>query len=50
MTAVQVRLNYILRNIDNFYLVYNDTHYIGGPFDGRSNRALVAKITHSFHF
>jgi hypothetical protein len=50
LTAVQVRLNYILRNIDNFYLVYTDTHYIGGPFDGRSNRAVVAKITHSFHF
>jgi hypothetical protein len=50
LTAAQVRLNYIIRNIDNFYLVYDDTHYVGGTFDGRSNRALVAKITHSFQF
>lgn len=47
LAATQVRLNYIFRTIDNVYLVYNDTHYTDGVFEGRSNRSLVMKVTYS---
>jgi hypothetical protein len=47
LAAMQFRLNYIFRTIDNFYIVYNDTHFNGGPFDGKSNRSLVLKMTYS---
>lgn len=49
LAATQVRLNYIFRDIDNFYIVFNDTRFIAGPTSGRSNRSLVAKITYSLH-
>ena len=49
LTAIQVRASYIIRNLDNFYLVYNETRFSNGVFQGRSNRALVAKVTYSFH-
>lgn len=49
LAATQVRLNYIFRDIDNFYIVFNDTHFTAGPLSGRSNRSLVAKITYSLH-
>ena len=42
-----MRLNYIFRTIDNVYVVYNDTHYTDGVFEGRSNRSLVMKVTYS---
>lgn len=41
------RLNYIFRTIDNFYIVYKETRLTGGPFDGKSNRSLVLKMTYS---
>ena len=47
LSALQLRFNYIFRNIDNFYLVYNETRFTDGPFRNRSNRSLVSKITYS---
>ena len=44
---MQVRLNYIFRTIDNFYIVYNDTRFTDGPFNGKANRSLVLKLTYS---
>jgi hypothetical protein len=49
LAATQVRLNYIFRGIDNIYLVYNDSRFTAGVFDGRSNRSLVLKATYSVH-
>ncbi|MEW5984582.1 MAG: DUF5916 domain-containing protein [Acidobacteriota bacterium] len=49
LAALQFRLNYIFRTIDNFYLVYNETRYTSGPLADRSNRSLVAKMTYSVH-
>jgi hypothetical protein len=50
LAALQVRLNYIFRNIDNLYLVYNETRFTEGRFADRSNRSLVAKVTYSLHW
>jgi hypothetical protein len=47
LAALQLRLNYIFRTIDNFYLVYNETRYTAGVYANRSNRSLVAKFTYS---
>ena len=47
LAAVQVRLNYIFRTIDNIYLVFNDTRFTGGAFADRDNRSLVLKATYS---
>ena len=49
VAATQVRLNYIFRSIDNVYLVYNESAFTAGAFDGRSNRSLVLKATYSLH-
>ena len=49
LQALQVRLNYIFRGIDNLYLVYNVTRFTAGSFDGRSNQSLVLKATYSLH-
>jgi hypothetical protein len=49
LAATQVRLNYIFRTIDNVYLVFNDTHFTDGVFEGKANRSLVAKATYSLH-
>ncbi|MEY4636953.1 MAG: hypothetical protein RJA55_2751 [Acidobacteriota bacterium] len=49
LAATQVRLNYIFRTIDNVYLVYNETRYTDGVFDGRANQSLVLKVTYSVH-
>lgn len=49
LAATQVRFNYIFRAIDNVYLVYNETRYTEGVFDGRANRSLVMKATYSLH-
>lgn len=49
LAALQVRLNYIFRTIDNVYLVYNETRYTNGPLAGRSNRSLLVKTTYSIH-
>lgn len=43
---VRFRLNYIFRQNDNFFLVYDE----GRGLDGRSQRALTAKFTYSFDF
>jgi hypothetical protein len=50
LAALQVRFNYIFRNIDNFYLVYNETRFTDGPFRNHSNRSLVSKLTYSIRF
>jgi hypothetical protein len=49
LAATQVRVNYIFRTIDNVYVVFNETRYTDGPFDGRANRSLVMKVTYSVH-
>jgi len=49
LAAVQLRLNYIFRTIDNVYLVYNDTRFTAGPFADTHNRSLVLKVTYSVH-
>ena len=49
LAATQVRLNYIFRTIDNFYIVYNETRFTDGVFDGRANKSLVMKATYSLH-
>lgn len=49
LAAVQLRLNYIFRTIDNFYVVFNETRWTGGRFANRANRSLVMKVTYSVH-
>ena len=49
LAATQVRVNYIFRTIDNVFLVYNETRYTAGVFDGRANKSLVVKVTYSVH-
>lgn len=49
LAATQVRLNYIFRTIDNFYIVYNETRFTDGVFNGRANKSLVMKATYSLH-
>lgn len=49
LASAQVRLNWILRNIDNFYVVFNQTAFTAGSLAGRINRSVVAKITYSLH-
>jgi hypothetical protein len=49
LAATQLRLNYIFRTIDNVYLVFNETRFTAGVFDGRANRSLVMKVTYSLH-
>jgi hypothetical protein len=47
LASLQLRANYIIRNLDNLYVVYNETRFTGGVFAGRANRSVVAKITYS---
>lgn len=49
LAATQVRFNYIFRTIDNLYVVFNETRYTGGVFDGQANRSLIMKVTYSLH-
>jgi hypothetical protein len=49
LAATQVRFNYIFRTIDNLYVVFNETRFTEGIFNGRSNRSLVTKLTYSLH-
>jgi hypothetical protein len=49
LAALQVRLNYIFRTIDNVFLLYNETRFTGGIFSAKSNRSLVLKVTYSVH-
>ena len=49
LAATQVRVNYIFRTIDNVFLVYNETRYTDGVFDGLANKSLVLKVTYSVH-
>lgn len=44
---IQFRLNRILRLSDNFYLTFNQTRRLG---DGRVDRSVVAKMSHSLDF
>jgi hypothetical protein len=49
LAALQVRLNYIFRTIDNIFIVYNETRFVDGIFEDESNRSLVVKTTYSLH-
>jgi hypothetical protein len=49
LAATQLRFNYIFRTIDNIYVVFNETRYTEGVFDGLANRSLVMKVTYSLH-
>jgi len=49
LAALQVRLNYIFRQIDNVFLVYNLTRFTEGVYDGLSNSSLVLKVTYSLN-
>jgi len=49
LAALQIRLNYIFRQIDNVYLVYNLTRFTEGVYDGLSNSSLVLKVTYSLN-
>jgi len=49
LAATQVRVNYIFRTIDNIFLVYNETRYTDGVFNGKANQSLVLKVTYSVH-
>ena len=49
LAALQLRLNYIFRTIDNLFIVYNQTRFTDGVFSGQSDRSLVLKITYSLH-
>jgi hypothetical protein len=48
LASIQLRANYIIRNLDNLYLVYNETRFTAGAFARRANRSVVAKITYSW--
>lgn len=49
--GVNVRLNYIYRSGDDFFLVYNEADTLGDDgVPGRVNRSLIAKLTYSFDF
>ena len=50
LAAIQLRLNYIFRSIDNFYVVYNETRLTEGLFADRTDRSLILKITYSLHY
>lgn len=45
-----VRLNYIFRPGDDFFLIYNEGRQNGGPLDGEKDRRVQAKLTYSFDF
>ena len=49
LAAIQVRLNYIFRTIDNIFVVYNETRFVDGIFREESNRSFVVKTTYSLH-
>ena len=49
LAAIQVRLNYIFRTIDNIFIVYNETRFIDGVFQNEANRSFVVKTTYSLH-
>ena len=49
LAAVQVRLNYIFRTIDNLFVVYNETRFVDGVFQDEANRSFVVKTTYSLH-
>jgi len=49
LANTQVRVNYIFRTIDSLFVVYNETRFTAGTFDGRVNRSLVLKATYSVH-
>ncbi|MBI4455659.1 MAG: carbohydrate binding family 9 domain-containing protein [Acidobacteria bacterium] len=49
--GINFRLNYIYRPGDNFFLVYNEFRTLAAASTpGGINRALIAKLTHSFDF
>ncbi len=49
LAAIQLRFNYIFRQIDNVYLVYNLTRFTDGEYADLSNSSLVLKLTYSLH-
>ena len=48
--GVHFRLNYIFRPGDDFFLVYDEGRWVGGPRFGQRERTLQAKLTYSFDF
>jgi hypothetical protein len=51
LTAVNVRLNYIYRPGDDFFLIYNEARTLAdGSVTGTKNRSVLAKITRSWDF
>ncbi|MBI4483902.1 MAG: carbohydrate binding family 9 domain-containing protein [Acidobacteria bacterium] len=50
LIGVNFRLNYIFREGDDFFLVYNEAKDLSGLNGGLVNRSLVAKLTYSFDF
>jgi hypothetical protein len=51
LTALNVRLNYIYRPGDDFFLIYNEVRTLAdGSVTGSKNRSILAKITRSWDF
>jgi hypothetical protein len=50
LLGLQLRLNYIFRPGDDFFLIYNDGRQTDGPRDGEKDRTIQAKLTYSFDF
>lgn len=49
--GINLRLNYIYRPGDDFFLVYNESKTLAeGGSPGQVNRSLIAKLTYSFDF
>ncbi len=48
--GVNLRLNYIFRPGDDFFLIYSEGRRTGGPLDGEKDRIVQAKLTYSFDF
>jgi hypothetical protein len=51
LTAVNLRLNYIYRPGDDFFLIYDEASTLAdGTIAGSKNRSILAKITRSWDF
>ncbi len=50
LSSIQTRLDRAFRDVDHFYVVFNQTRFTGGPFAGETNRSLLAKLTYSIRF
>jgi hypothetical protein len=51
IAVVNLRLNYIYRPNDHFFLIYNESRTLSGsPGPRQWNRSIIAKVTHSWDF